>query len=117
MTEFQATAVMTIFFVLRCMVPFALTLLIGYLMNKLVARWQAEEKATPALALAAPCWEEKNCPPTQRNNCPSYLDPQLPCWQLKTQMTGSLPEPCLTCALYARFMAPTSSTPHPAKLA
>jgi hypothetical protein len=117
MTELQATAVMIFFFVLRCMLPFALTLLIGYLMNKLVARWQAEEKATPAPVMTALCWEEKNCPPIQRNSCPAYLEHQLPCWQLKTQMTGSLPEPCLTCALYARFIAPTPSAPHPAKLA
>lgn len=112
MTELQATSIMMIFFVLRCMIPFAFTLLIGYLMNKLVARWQAEEKATPAMA--APCWEEKKCPPAQRNECPAYVEPHIPCWQLKTQLTGSLPEPCLTCALYARFIAP--STP-PVKLA
>ena len=111
MTELQATAIMMIFFVLRCMIPFAFTLLIGYLMNKLVARWQAEEKATPAMATAGPCWEVKNCPPAQRAECPASVQLHIPCWQLKTQLTGSLPEPCLTCALYARFVAPVAHPP------
>lgn len=117
MTELQATAIMMLFFVLRCMIPLAFTLLIGYVMNKLVARWQAEEKAVPVPATATPCWEAKNCPPVQRAECPAYVEHSIPCWQLKTQLTGSLPEPCLTCVLYARFLGPVTPAPHTPKLA
>jgi len=111
MNELQATAIMIFFFVLRCMLPLAFTLLIGRLMNKLVSRWQAEEKAIPVPAMAASCWEIKNCPPAQRSACPAYDQREIPCWQMKSQLTGSLPEPCLTCALYTRFIGQASHHP------
>ncbi len=45
MTELQASLMITTFFALRCLLPFGLTLAIGYTMNRLVSRWQAEEQA------------------------------------------------------------------------
>ena len=110
MNDFQATALMIFFFALRCMLPLAFTLLMGRLMNKLVSRWQAEEKRMP-VAAAATCWEVKKCPPAQRTACSSYEQREIPCWQMKTQLTGSLPEPCLTCALYTHFVGQTSHHP------
>ena len=45
MNEIETTTVFFAFFALRCIVPLLLTLTIGIAMNRLVDRWQAEEKA------------------------------------------------------------------------
>ena len=45
MEETQATAVLILMFALRCIAPLLITLAIGYLMNRLVDRWQAEDAA------------------------------------------------------------------------
>lgn len=54
MNETQATLILALLFVLRCLLPPALTLAIGYVMNKQVTRWQEEEQAKLAMATAVP---------------------------------------------------------------
>ena len=48
MNEFQATAVMVALFALRCVLPLALLVTIGYTMTRLANRWEAQEKTRPA---------------------------------------------------------------------
>lgn len=45
MNETVAATTLTFLFVLRCLLPLLITLAIGYVMNSLVDRWQAEERA------------------------------------------------------------------------
>lgn len=104
MTELQATLLMSMFFALRCMVPFLLTVAIGYTMNRLVSRWRSEEAAA---ANGTPCWEAQNCPPQKRLNCPTYYETQVRCWQMHRLSDGSLPEACQACPLYSRVASPT----------
>ncbi|MBP7998396.1 MAG: hypothetical protein KA314_04410 [Chloroflexi bacterium] len=111
MNEYLATVVMLLFFALRCLIPFGLTLAIGYMMNRLVAGWQAEEKAQPILTSKTTCWEAKDCPPERRNQCPSFRQTNMACWEVRSQVTGALPETCLTCPLYVR---PAAAHPAPA---
>lgn len=45
-----------------------------------------------------PCWEEKDCPQTVRETCPSYLQKDgLPCWLANMKAEGRLRVDCLTC--------------------
>jgi hypothetical protein len=118
MNDLQATFVLVLMFALRCIAPLALTLVIGYLMNRLVDRWEAEEAAerlgsvvtaSPraggrsrrALSeLKLPCWVFRNCDPESRENCPAYQQPGLACWLARKKIEGRLPGDCPGCPLY-----------------
>ena len=87
MEETQATALLILMFALRCIAPLLLTLAIGYLMNRLVDRWEAEDLAPeedgvtppqPAPApgmwlptITVPCWILRNCDEAAQADCPS----------------------------------------------
>ena len=116
MDKFTASFVMTFLFALRCLVPLALTVLIGWAMNRLVDKWEAEEAAAvltkpvpirreqmPALS-ARPsrtelvrCWVFRDC---GRTDCAAYQNPDVICWQKKTDESGHLPVACTQCAYY-----------------
>ena len=49
MNEISATILLVFLFALRCLLPLVITLAIGYLMNRLVEHWQAEERAADLL--------------------------------------------------------------------
>ena len=97
-------------FLLRIGVPLLLTLALGYALSRLDARWQAEADAArraeqaarrqpapgllwprPTMAASAlsteiagaPCWSVKGCGETQRQACPAFRQPSLPCWMAR----------------------------------
>jgi hypothetical protein len=113
--DFQATAVMVGLFALRCVLPFALLLAIAYGMNKLVGRWDTQEKrgetgdkpsiplpmaAATAAALKVPCWVYKNCDEASRARCPACRNPSLACWIALSWAEGRLPAKCANCPRY-----------------
>ena len=116
MNEIQSSLVLTALFALRCVAPFVITLAVGYLMNRLVDRWQAEDEARqgqtapPATAMPAderrfpvrtiPCWLLRRCDEDKRANCPAPKQPGLPCWLVKMNVEGGLPEDCPDCPIY-----------------
>lgn len=100
-------------FVLRLGVPLAATLLVGYLLHRLDARWQAEtiaqqesqetgtEQRPASYAVAqSPCWVEKGCNEVARAECPAFTTQDVPCWLARTQTEGTLPSLCADCELY-----------------
>lgn len=107
MPEWEAAGVMILLFALRCLVPLTLTVAIGYLMNRQVARWEAQEAASagemprPAPA-GQPCWEARTCAPERRKRCPAYLSQGKPCWEARHAAEGVLPAGCPTCPVFAR---------------
>ena len=118
MNEFQATAVMVALFALRCVLPLALLVTIGYTMTRLANRWEAQEKTRPASgsaiplpmaggaspvvasALKVPCWVLKNCDETKRARCAASRNPSLACWVALTWAEGRLPARCANCPRY-----------------
>ncbi len=121
MNEFQATAVMLALFALRCILPLAITFALGYLMNRLVDRWERddakrEELDTPGLQPAPipatavskpskpvtklPCWLVKGCNPAQRGDCPAFQQRGTPCWVARLRAEGVLPTDCPDCPVY-----------------
>lgn len=92
--------------VLRIGVPLAVTLLAGYALARLDARWKAEELARQQRARAAGelpplarCWEIKGCGEDRRKNCSAYNAP-LPCWMALRRAEGRVPERCFNCPVF-----------------
>ncbi len=125
MSELESNVVLALLFALRCVAPLALTLAIGYLMNRLVDRWEAEEATSrqeevevarvtrssggiklPVVTL--PCWLIRNCDPAKRDNCPAFKQQGIPCWQARLRAEGQMPNLCPTCPIYAQAMGAPS---------
>jgi hypothetical protein len=120
MEETQATGVLFLMFALRCIAPLVLTLGIGYLMNRLVDRWEAEETAVeperapePAVSpapgirlptITVPCWILRNCPEAAQADCAARKSPGIPCWLARLRAEGSLPDGCPDCPIYEDVM-------------
>ena len=111
MNEPQAMLVMAGLFALRCILPLLVTVALGYLMNRLVDRWEAEEEmahqpqrapesAIVTAILSVPCWLMNNCPPERRESCPAFHARDVPCWQARERAEGSLPANCPDCPRY-----------------
>ncbi len=121
MKETQATAVLFLMFALRCIAPLILTLGIGFLMNRLVDRWQAEEakaevqelpepvvSPAPSVRLPSitvPCWILRNCDDVAKADCPAHKQPGVPCWLARLRAEGSLPDGCPDCPIYENVMS------------
>lgn len=122
MKEFQATGVLIALFALRCIVPLVVTLALGYLMNRLVDRWEAEDAQPTANAttqpvpepvvapettsgMKLPCWLVKGCSPTQRANCPTFQQKETSCWLARLRLEGTLPSDCPDCPIYRQAHA------------
>ena len=123
MTDTEAIAVTIGLFALRCIAPLALTLAVGYVMNRLVDRWAAADELAasdapelepaadirPGLALptiTVPCWIMRNCTPEMRADCPAHKEPGLPCWLVRLRVEGILPQDCPDCPIYEDRLAP-----------
>lgn len=110
MSETQGALVMVLLFALRCIVPLAITIGLGFLMNRLVDHWEAEDarKQAPAAApapatqsiLSIPCWVTNSCPEKVREKCPAYHHPNVPCWEARRKADGSLMARCADCPRY-----------------
>ena len=116
MNEWQAMLVMVGLFALRCVLPLLVTIGLGYLMNRLVDRWEAEEEMerqtapqpqrVPELAVvtairSVPCWLMNNCPTERREKCPAFEERDVACWQARKRAEGALPADCPDCPRYA----------------
>jgi hypothetical protein len=93
--------------VLRFVIPIGITVLLALFLRRLDARWmkEAEERRLRAHSLGADvrqvrCWEGRDCPPEERDQCPAYIQPRIPCWQLFRDHRGSLKETCLSCEVF-----------------
>lgn len=119
MNGFEATLVMIALFALRCVAPLAITAGLGYLMNRLVERWETEEalekpeqvpvpttrpvrrEPQPVLSLLSlPCWVTNSCPEEKRKRCPACERDDVPCWQARKAAEGALPANCPDCPRY-----------------
>lgn len=112
MNASEATFTMVLLFALRCLVPLALMFGIGYAMNWMVDRWEAEAVAGEKLnvgagggtavsaANATSCWSIVGCSAEMRENCPGFQQQTLPCWLARTREEGALPEKCTACPVY-----------------
>jgi len=124
MSDIQAPAVIVALFLLRCIAPLLFTLVVAYIMNRLVDRWQAaddlsgveQEDLTVQPAgggrfggslpvITIPCWILRNCEPETRTDCLAFQHPGLPCWMVRSSKDGLLPAACPDCPLYKQALA------------
>lgn len=133
MSEYQATGVLVALFALRCVLPFALTMLVGYGMNRLVAHWERQDAAAkppaptptpiparrparpasiPVVAVrpSLPCWVFNNCAESAYVNCAAYKNSAVPCWLARSRADGALPAKCESCAIYRARLVPIPAT-------
>ena len=102
----EATFTMVLLFALRCVLPLAVVMGLGYVMNWLVDRWEAEAAITTNLGTAvspsttAHCWAFDQCAEELREDCPGLKQQMVPCWLVRTRTEGRLPDDCLTCPIY-----------------
>lgn len=126
MSDSEGTAVLVGLFALRCILPLAITLAFGFLMNRLVDRWQAEEaeshedvpEVEPSVpdslggiklpAVTIPCWVFNNCEESKRHDCAAYKQPGIPCFLARLQSEGKMPSDCPDCEMYALATVPAS---------
>ena len=104
----QATFTMVLLFGLRCLVPLAVVMGLGYAMNWMVDRWEAEAAVSGnngagtavATQKADHCWAFKQCDEEMQEDCPGFKEQMVPCWLVRTRNEGHLPDDCLTCPIY-----------------
>ncbi|HMK09844.1 MAG TPA: hypothetical protein VK449_12515 [Anaerolineales bacterium] len=92
---------------LRFGIPLLLTVLAAWGLRRLDQRWQRQSehlRPSPLAMGAAPaevrCWEQTDCPPEKRDNCPAYARPSVACWQVFREATGYLSTSCLSCEVF-----------------
>lgn len=85
MSEFEATGIIALLFVLRCIVPAVLMFGLGYLMDRLVDRWRLEDEARQRAT---------------RQYCPAYTEHGNRCWSVRLTAEGALPAECVNCPIY-----------------
>lgn len=102
------------FFLIRLGTPITVTALIALALRKLDAHWRAEAEAENRRALSVeilpqaviafaserPCWEQRNCPEAKRAACPAYHHQSLPCWLVRREVEGAVPDPCYACGIF-----------------
>lgn len=93
---------LTFYFLLRCALPLALTLLLAYGLSRLDARWAREARAAAMGRTAVPytpCWQIRGCSPAKREYCPAFYQPERPCWDVFSQ-GDKIRQQCLECRIY-----------------
>jgi len=98
-------------FVVRIGIPIALTLLVGFWLEKRLAPPQESADKDGLKSKTARytrtgniiqihCWDLKRCEQSQRAQCAAFQHPDLPCWLAIQADGGKLREECFTCSLY-----------------
>jgi hypothetical protein len=92
-------------FVLRIVVPVALTIALGKWLEKKLAPREMNQKQTDHAALNPKiiqlhCWDVKRCAPAIRAQCAASKHPELPCWLAIQTEGGTVRPECFSCALY-----------------
>jgi hypothetical protein len=85
MSEIEATGVLILLFVLRCLLPALIMFGLGYLMNWLVDRWQREDAFRQAV---------------RKQYCLAFSQFGNRCWSKRMALEGALPAECVNCPIY-----------------
>lgn len=116
MNELLEPLVVIGLFLLRLAVPLAITLILGYLLRRLDARWESETQSysdtvateEPA-AVQQTCWEAKECSPRRRSRCPACRLAYIPCWLARLRVENRLPAECTTCVRFTSRTVPQTA--------
>lgn len=108
MTESLAVLAM---FVVRIGIPVAITLVLGWWLEKKlrppdadqngkIVRLDTARHAKSSKVIQLHCWNMKHCDSAKVAQCAAYKHPELPCWLALQVEGGKVREECFTCALY-----------------
>jgi hypothetical protein len=109
--ELANTLIVLGMFILRVAVPLAVTMALGYWLEKRLRPPESENGNRPVILELLPhspsskiiqlhCWDLNHCETTRRVQCAAFRHPDLPCW-LALQVEGhKIRQECFTCRLY-----------------
>jgi hypothetical protein len=106
METLMAFAAVCLGLALRFALPISITLLLGYALYRLDARWQAEAQVLSAPVQKPECWKIKDCLQEEQKKCAARTSP-LPCWQVFRLPNGYLCEQCISCKVFLDAPVPT----------
>ncbi len=108
MQELTSIFAILVGLLVRIAIPLVITIVVILILRRADARWQKEaEQLPPVVTVENPhCWDIKNCPAEQVNECPAPTS-LAPCWQVRRQKNGYLREACLTCQIFRQAPLPT----------
>jgi len=116
MVQLFDVAALLLGLLLRYGVPIGITALVVLMLKKLDARWQeqAELRIAPRTSLGAEvrqvrCWETTECSRDQRENCPAYTEPDVPCWQVFRKRDSCLRQECFRCEVFLEAPVPATT--------
>ncbi len=98
-------------FVVRIGVPVAITLVLGWWLekklrppetdqNSKIIQLDTARQAKSSKVIQLHCWDFKHCDAAHVAQCAAYKHPELPCWLAIQVEGGKVREECFTCALY-----------------
>jgi hypothetical protein len=101
-------------FLLRIGIPVGITFLLGWSLRKLDTRWRlearqnvAQPKVQPKWTSGQMCWQENDCSLERRQDCPAFLNPEIPCWEFFRKY-GTLNKMCTDCQVRQQAFASTA---------
>lgn len=116
MDQLSDIAALLLGLLLRYGVPIGITAFLAWLLTRFDARWQeqADRRRKPLQTLGAEvrqvrCWETTECSRDQREKCPAYAKPSVPCWQVFRRRDARLKEACFTCQVFLEAPVPTTT--------
>jgi hypothetical protein len=98
-------------FLLRVLIPIAITIAFIGLLKWLDERWKKEADVEESQVLKignAGCWEINNCPDEERAGCKAFQNPDQPCWQVFRDKNGRLQESCIGCDIFRQAPIPVA---------
>jgi hypothetical protein len=107
----NTTLAIVLGFVLRFVLPVAVTILVIWWFRRLDEGWKREaERVVEIENRPRPgntgCWKINGCPPENRSKCRAFAHPELPCWQVLRAADGQLQELCLGCQVFRTAPVP-----------
>lgn len=110
----NTTLVILTGFIVRLILPLAVTALIVYLLHKLDVRWQAEAESERARLVKdkeeIPCWKDAGLPVSEIKTYVAQKGQS--CWQARRLSNGYMREACLDCELFLSAPIPTPKHSH-----
>jgi hypothetical protein len=109
MEWFTITFSVILLFLVRVLIPIAITIAFIGLLKWLDERWKKEADIEENQILKVGnvgCWEFNQCPDDQRSGCKAFQNPDQPCWQVFRDRNGRLQERCIGCDIFRQAPVP-----------
>jgi hypothetical protein len=108
----STTLSVVLLFLLRVLIPIAITIAFIGLLKWLDERWKKESDVEDSQLVKVGnvgCWEFNKCPDEMRADCKAFNNPDQPCWQIFRDRNGKLQERCIGCDIFRQAPVPVAA--------